>query len=163
MAKIKSIYICAQAATPMVAQEKVLVINSKGIDGDRYRYQVGSFSTSNPSKVRDITLIAASAIEQANRLLHSQDLPGYTESETRRNVVIDAISPENLNALVGKIFYLGPIKLKGTELCEPCNHPAKLANKQAFRSAFKNKGGIRAEVLDAGEIQVGDKLSSCIK
>ncbi len=159
MAKIKNIYTCTQAALKMVKQEKVRVIALQGIDGDRYAHQVGSFSNSNPTKIRDITLIASSAIARANHLLHAQDLPSYTEAETRRNVVIDEISPEDLNALVGKIFYLGAIKLKGTELCDPCNHPAKLARKQAFHRAFKGLGGIRAVLLDSGEIQIGDHLT----
>lgn len=159
MAKIQSIYTCAQAALKMVKQEKVGVIALQGIDGDRYAHQVGSFSKSNPTKIRDITLIASSAIERGNHLLHEQALPSYTEAETRRNVVIDEINPEDLNALVGKVFYLGAIKLKGTELCDPCNHPAKLARKQAFHSAFKGLGGIRASLLDSGTIQIGDHLT----
>jgi MOSC domain-containing protein YiiM len=158
MAKIQSIYICAQAAMPMTLQERIQVTISKGINNDRYGNQIGSFSNSNPSKVRNITLIASKAITQANHLLDAQNLPCYTAAETRRNLVIDQITPEDLNALVGKIFYLGAIRLRGTELCDPCNHPAKLANKESFRSAFKGVGGIRAEILDSGEIMIGSHL-----
>jgi len=160
MAKIQSIYISAEATKPMILQERVKVISSKGIDGDRYGNQMGSFSNSNPSKVRDITLIASKAIAQANDLLTAQNLPCYTEAETRRNVVIDDITPKDLNALVGIIFYLGTIRLRGTELCEPCNHPAKLAHKQSFRTAFMGLGGIRAEILESGEIKIKDNLKN---
>ena len=143
-------------------QERVKLTRSKGIDGDRYGKQMGSFSNSNPSKVRDITLIASKAIAQANDLLTAQNLPCYTEAETRRNVVIDDITPKDLNALVGIIFYLGTIRLRGTELCEPCNHPAKLAHKQSFRKAFMGLGGIRAEILVSGEIMIGSHLATDI-
>ena len=84
----------------------------------------------------------------------------FDPSETRRNVVIDQILPSELNALVGKIFYIGKLKLKGEELCEPCERPAKLVNKKGFKKAFDNNGGIRAQVLDTGEIKIGDLLLS---
>jgi len=75
-------------------------------------------------------------------------------------VVIDQIQPDELNALVGKVFYLGKIKLMGEELCDPCERPSKLANKKGFKNAYDNNGGIRAHVLDSGEITIGDLLVS---
>jgi MOSC domain-containing protein YiiM len=142
----------------MIRQDKVKLVKGIGIEGDRYALGVGAFSNSDPKKNRDITLIAKIGIDTSNRLLKYDGLAEFDMSETRRNVVIDQIQPNELNALVGKVFYLGKIKLKGEELCDPCERPSKLANKKGFKNAYDNNGGIRAQVLDSGEITIGDLL-----
>lgn len=157
--KIQSIFICPKAEMPMTSQLKVNLITNTGIEGDRYASCIGTFSNTNKGKVRDITLITKMGIDTANHLLNAKNLVSFLDEETRRNIVIDEISPEELNNLVGKTFYLGNIRLKGTELCDPCSHPSKLTGKNEFKTAFTGRGGIRAQVLDTGEISVGDLLS----
>ena len=155
---IHSIYTSSNAGSKMVSKDKVKLVKGIGIEGDRYALGVGAFSNSDPKKNRDITLIAKIGIDTSNRLLTYDGLAEFDMSETRRNVVIDQIQPDQLNALVGKVFYLGKIKLKGEELCDPCERPSKLANKKGFKNAYDNNGGIRAQVLDSGEITIGDLL-----
>ena len=155
---IHSIYTSSNAGSKMVSKDKVKLVKGIGIEGDRYALGVGAFSNSDPKKNRDITLIAKIGIDTSNRLLTYDGLAEFDMSETRRNVVIDQIQPNELNALVGKVFYLGKIKLKGEELCDPCERPSKLANKKGFKNAYDNNGGIRAQVLDSGEITIGDLL-----
>jgi MOSC domain-containing protein YiiM len=157
--KIQSIFICPKAEMPMTSQLKAHLITNQGIDGDRYASYIGTFSNTNKGKVRDITLITRIGIDTANHTLSAKNLVSFLDEETRRNIVIDEMSSEELNNLVGKIFYLGSIRLKGTELCDPCSHPSKLTGKDEFKSAFTGRGGIRAQVLDTGEISVGDFLS----
>jgi hypothetical protein len=157
---IHSIYTSSNAGSKMVSKDKVKLVKGIGIEGDRYALGVGAFSNSDPKKNRDITLIAKIGIDTSNRLLTYDGLAEFDMSETRRNVVIDQIQPNELNALVGKVFYLGKIKLKGEELCDPCERPSKLANKKGFKNAYDNNGGIRAQVLDSGEIAIGDLLVS---
>ena len=155
---IHSIYTSSNAGSKMVSKDKVKLVKGIGIEGDRYALGVGAFSNSDPKKNRDITLITKIGIDTSNRLLKYDGLAEFDMSETRRNVVIDQIQPNELNALVGKVFYLGKIKLKGEELCDPCERPSKLANKKGFKNAYDNNGGIRAQVLDSGEITIGDLL-----
>jgi len=155
---IHSIYTSSNAGSKMVSKDKVKLVKGIGIEGDRYALGVGAFSNSDPKKNRDITLITKIGIDTSNRLLTYDGLAEFDMSETRRNVVIDQIQPDELNALVGKVFYLGKIKLKGEELCDPCERPSKLANKKGFKNAYDNNGGIRAQVLDSGEIAIGDLL-----
>jgi hypothetical protein len=157
---IHSIYTSSNAGSKMVSKDKVKLVKGIGIEGDRYALGVGAFSNSDPKKNRDITLIAKIGIDTSNRLLTYDGLAEFDMSETRGNVVIDQIQPNELNALVGKVFYLGKIKLKGEELCDPCERPSKLANKKGFKNAYDNNGGIRAQVLDSGEIAIGDLLVS---
>ena len=155
---IDSIYTCARAGEKMIRQEKVKLIKGIGIDGDRYALGLGAYSNLTPKKIRDVSIIAKIGTEISNRLLKYDGLVEFDLSETRRNIVIDQIEPVELNALVGKVFYLGNIKLQGTEFCEPCERPAKLLNKKGFMKAYDNHGGIRAEVLGTGEIKIGDRL-----
>lgn len=46
----------------------------------------------------------------------------------------------------------------GTELCDPCARPGKLAGKDGFAAAFESLGGLRAEVMTSGEIGVGQSI-----
>jgi hypothetical protein len=159
MPRIHSIYIASQAGEPMNKRESVRLIVGAGIEGDRYALAIGAFSDSIPAKIRDVSLIALTGIEDANQELEVSGLKPYLPSEVRRNIVIEDMSSDALNQLIGKEFSLGFIRLRATELCTPCERPAKLSEKLNFLSAFKNRGGIRAQILDAGDITVGDQLS----
>ena len=158
MIKIHSIYIASQAGEPMIKRDTARLSPSVGIEGDRYALGIGAFSGSVPAKIRDVSLIALSGIEAANEELAAGGLKAYLPSETRRNIVIEGVSAEDLNQLVGREFFLGSIRLKATELCIPCERPASLSKKFDFISAFKNRGGIRAQILDSGQIRIGDQF-----
>ena len=156
-AQIHSIHIAAQAGEPMLQIAQAEIIAGEGIAGDRYALGIGAFSKTKP-KIRHISLIALSGLERANRQLLSKQQAPFDEGETRRNLVISGISEDELNGLVGKIFYLGGLMFKGTELCEPCQRPANLLKKPDFMNAFEGRGGLRAEALDSGCITLGDAL-----
>lgn len=156
--QIQAIYVAPSAGAPMVAIQKAELIPGLGIKGDRYAHGIGAFSDNMPKKIRHLSLIAAAGIEIANEwLIVDQDHP-FTAAETRRNIVVSNISPDDLNQLVGKQFFLGEVACKGVELCAPCMRPAELVGKFHFKDAFANRGGVRAEVLEPGEIKLGDIL-----
>jgi len=159
MPKIHSIYIASQAGEPMTKRDTANLGAEVGIEGDRYALGIGAFSGSIPAKIRDVSLIALSGIEAANKELVAGGSKAYLLSEARRNIVIEGMSSEDLNQLVGREFFLGSIRLKATELCVPCERPASLSEKAHFNTAFKSRGGIRAQILDSGEIRVGDELN----
>ncbi|QKM65769.1 sulfurase [Polynucleobacter tropicus] len=138
-------------------------ITLTGIEGDRYANGKGAYSNTTPSKIRHLSLITESGIVIANEWLMAGDEPTFDASQTRRNIVISNMNAEDLNSLVGKTFTLGSLVLKGTELCAPCQRPAKLLNKSDFINAFEGRGGLRAEIMNVGEISVGDILSLQIK
>lgn len=133
------------------------IIAGKGIEGDRYALGIGAFSKTKP-KIRHISLIALSGIEHANQQLLAKQQTVFSESDTRRNLVISGISVNELNDLVGKIFYLGGLMFRGTELCAPCQRPANLLKRPDFMNAFENRGGLRAEALESGYLITGDRL-----
>ncbi len=155
--QIHSIYIAPQAGESMVQIAQANIVAGEGIVGDRYALGIGAFSKTKP-KIRHLSLIALSAIEGANRQLLAKQQEPFGESDTRRNIVISGISANELNDLVGKIFYLGNLMFRGTELCAPCQRPANLLKRPDFMSAFDNRGGIRAEALESGYLIPGDLL-----
>lgn len=155
--QIHSIYIAPLAGEPMVRLIEAEIIAGQGIAGDRYALGRGAFSKTN-LKIRHVSLIALSGIEHANRHLVAKQEAIFGQGDTRRNLVISGISEEELNSLVGKHFHLGGLAFKGTELCEPCQRPAKLLKRPDFMDSFEGRGGLRAEALESGSLALGDLL-----
>lgn len=158
-AHIQAIYIAPFAGAQMQALTSANLSADLGIEGDRYALGTGAYSASVPSKIRHISLISLSGIETANKWLIAGDEPTFSGAETRRNILLTGITAMELNDLVGKQFRLGNVQLLGTELCTPCERPARLQNKSRFMKAFNGRGGIRAQVLQSGILKIGDILS----
>src|SRR5581483_7520262 len=116
------------------------------LEGDRYATRTGSYSASPRKVVRHLSLIARDAIDAANRDLSAP----FDARETRRNIVVEGISAEQMNALVGRTFRLGEALLRGVEKCDPCDRPSNLTRKPGFRAAFAERGGLRAEIVEGG-------------
>ncbi len=150
MATVDQIFIASGAARPMQSLQMVEVA-AHGLDGDRYAIRQGSFSGQRHD-LRDVTLISRDDILESNATLA---VP-FTAAETRRNIVI--AGRISLLDLVGREFVIGSVRLRGFEEAAPCRYPEKLAKKQGFRAAFKNRAGIRATVLQPGSISVGDEV-----
>jgi MOSC domain-containing protein YiiM len=101
---------------------------------------------------------------QAITLIAAEALAGLTEDTgielsheaSRRNVLTRGI---DLNALVGRRFKVGEVECEGVELCEPCNHLAKLTERGVLRGLV-HRGGLRADILSGGRIAVGDAVAA---
>ena len=147
--KVVAVYICAEPGGPMVSVSSAEAISGAGLVGDRYfSGENGSSKPHQPD--RELTLIEEEAIEAVNRDLK---LP-LTAAECRRNVVTAGVP---LNHLVGKVFRVGAVKARGVELCEPCSHLQKLTRPGVLK-ALLHRGGLRAEILESGELKVGDPV-----
>jgi len=157
-AHIQAIYIAPSAGAQMQSVKQVSVNTNSGIEGDRYALGTGAYSATKPIKVRHISIISSGGIETANDWLKAGDEPTFDGSETRRNIVLEGITANDLNDLVGQQFQLGSLQMLGTELCTPCERPAQLLSRPSFREAFEGRGGIRAQILNSGTLAVGDKL-----
>jgi hypothetical protein len=155
---IQAIYCAPSAGAQMQSVNPVRANANSGIEGDRYALGTGEYSAVVPAKIRHISLISASGIETANEWLKAGDEPTFDGAETRRNIVLEGITANDLNDLVGQQFQLGNLQMLGTELCTPCERPAQLLSRPSFMEAFEGRGGIRAEVLNSGTLAVGDKL-----
>jgi MOSC domain-containing protein YiiM len=139
----------APRASADAVTRKTLTARPGGIDGDRYQDQTGTFST-NPRRVgQDITFIEAEALEE----LRARGVTLAPE-KARRNVVTNGI---NLDALIGKRFQVGEVICFGQRRCEPCAHLEKLTEPGTLRGLV-HRGGLRADILEAGTITVGDTI-----
>ncbi len=125
-------------------QEKIEVIASKGIIGDRY------FHDFNGDR-EQITLIESENIDYYNKTFNTN----FNYLEFRRNIITKDIK---LNDLVGKTIFVGKIKLKVNDLCRPCKDLQKRLGKDNIIKEFLRRGGLRCEILSSGTINVGDKI-----
>src|SRR2546430_7268100 len=145
---IISINIAAEAEAPMQSVSAALAVPGKGLEGDRYFDQKGTFSKPQPD--RELTLIEAEAIEAMKRELDVD----YGLSDSRRNIVTRNVP---LNHLVGKEFWIGEVKARGLRLCEPCSHLQKLSHEKVL-PGMVHRGGLRAQILTEGLIRVGESV-----
>lgn len=152
MAKVKEILIATQANASIIPLSQAQLDAGKGIVGDRYYSAQGTFS----ERLKDLpdfelTLIEQEQIQRFNDIT-SLDYSGY---DFRRNIVTEGI---NLNELVDKTFTVGNVSCRGIRLCEPCGHLAKQLGTEILDHMI-NRGGLRAQILSDGQIQLGDTLT----
>lgn len=146
---VVSIHIASTGRSAMQRVSEAHAVAGKGLEGDRYYSQSGTFSR-DPGSGRELTLIEAEAIEALNR---DYQVPLGAES-SRRNIVTRGVA---LNHLVGREFGIGEVVARGTRLCEPCAHMEKLTVKGVMRGLI-HRGGLRAEIVRGGIIRVGDAI-----
>jgi hypothetical protein len=151
MGLVIGIFICPTKGKPMVGVPTIKALVGRGLEGDRYALGTGAWSNSKREVIRHVSLISAEAIAQSNSKLKEP----FDTAETRRNILTKGI---DLNALVGKEFSVGNVRMRGVELCDPCERPSLIANKKDFNSAFKGRGGLRAEILSDGTISLGNTI-----
>ena len=149
-AGVVSLHIASSAGVPMRAMTEVLAVAGWGIEGDRYFTQTGTYSN-HPGTGRAVTLIEMEAIEALAREYDVHLAAGLA----RRNLITRGV---DLNHLVGKIFAVGAVVLRGMRLCEPCLHLEKLSVKGAARGLI-HRGGLRAEIVKGGVIRIGDVIT----
>lgn len=146
---VVSIHIAATAAGPTVPVKAARAVAGKGLEGDRYFHQAGTYSR-KPGPDREVTLIEIEAIEALKRDQGIELNPGAS----RRNIVTRGVP---LNHLVGREFRVGEVTLQGIRLCEPCSHLERLSQKGVLRGLI-HRGGLRAQILTEGVIRVGDPV-----
>ena len=133
----------------MRSVDRIRAIPGKGLEGDRYFRETGTYSD-RPGPGREVTLIESEAIEAMARDNQITIPPGAT----RRNVTTRGAP---LNHLVGQEFEVGPVRLLGIKLCEPCSHLESLTQKGII-AGLVHRGGLRAKILTEGDIRVGDPI-----
>ena len=63
----------------------------------------------------------------------------------------------DLNDLVGREFRIGNVRCRGVEPADPCVYLEKLLDKPVV-AALAGRAGLRAAILEDGEIAVGDEV-----
>jgi MOSC domain-containing protein YiiM len=150
MSFVSEILTADSPSSPMCSQSKVRAVPGKGIEGDRYFAGNGTFSRHPQKPDYEITLIES---EKLDAFALEVGKP-FTASHARRNLVTQGV---DLNALVGKEFLVGEVRIRGIRLCEPCNYLAKTTFPET-REGLVHKAGLRAQIVTEGFIHVGDKI-----
>jgi MOSC domain-containing protein YiiM len=151
---VEAIVVAPEAEALTVHVDRAMARAGRGLEGDRYFHQRGTFSNAH-GRGHDLTLIEAEALD-------GLELPAgrLAPEEARRNLVTRGI---DLNALVGKQFRVGEVECFGQRWCEPCAHLERLTaagGKPGTLRALIHKGGLRADVLSDGAIRVGDEIAA---
>jgi MOSC domain-containing protein YiiM len=147
--EVVAVYIAGKATEPPVAVNEVQAMPNKGLAGDRYFDDAGTFSNLGRGG-RDVTLIEEEALEGLQREYGI----ALDAAASRRNILTRGVS---LNDLVGREFRIGEVRLCGARLCEPCEHLNGLIGQNVLRGLV-HRAGLRADVLTEGTIRVGDTL-----
>lgn len=147
---IEAIHIAAEAEADVRAVDEVEAIAGRGLRGDRYFQEQGTFSD-HEGDGRHLTLIEAEAVEAIERESGIRLDPG----EHRRNITTRGVA---LNHLVGEQFRVGDAVCDGVRLCEPCSHLESLTD-DGIVNALLHRGGLRADIVDTGTIRVGDDVN----
>jgi len=149
-ASVLEIYTAPAAGAPMQFRDTAEAMANVGLEGDRYATQTGSYSRSRG--LRDVTLVE---IEDTWDFYRSSGIdlhPGLL----RRNLVTEGAG---LAELIGAEFRIGPVRLLGLRPCPPCQYLAKLLNFPELLKGFARGGGIYAQILEGGILQIGDSIT----
>ena len=149
--EVVEIVISPAKGGPTENRDKVDVKAGHGITGDRYESMRGK-NTIKKNLPTNVTFIEIETFEAIARNSKTSLEP----LEARRNVVTRGVP---LNHLVGKEFLVGEAKYRGIELAEPCAYLEEMLDKPVLK-LLRHRGGIRAEALDDGPIEVGMRVSS---
>lgn len=133
------------ATHEVVPVTAVECVAGRGLRGDR-------FFDFKPDYKGQITLFS---LEVFSQLLADKGLPPRSPSAVRRNLFTEGV---DLNALVGREFSVGPVRLLGVEECRPCSWMDEAVGPGA-EDWLKGRGGLRCKILTDGVIREGDEVN----
>jgi hypothetical protein len=155
---VVSIHVAAEASAPMQSITQVRAFPGRGLEGDRYFAGTGFYSKKSSYGGREVTLIEIEAVEALFGGVLNAEGERFgiklAAADTRRNIATCSIP---LNHLVDREFWVGPVLMRGTRLCEPCKHLEELTQ-HGVMSGLIHRGGLRALILSEGVIRVSDAV-----
>ncbi|WP_254280034.1 MOSC domain-containing protein [Haloarcula marina] len=148
--EVTAIHLARDSGGTVEPAESADAVAERGLRGDRYFRDQGTFDDRSGS---DLTLIEAEALSAV------EDDYGVSigAGEHRRNVTTEGVA---LNHLVGQRFAVGGAVCVGEELCEPCAYLEDLLDEAGVREALVHRGGLRARIVESGTIATGDAVET---
>ena len=128
-----------QGDAPTLTHQSIKLVPNQGIKDDRFEFAK-----------YPITFLS---LEVATEVCKELELPLQLEL-FRRNIVISGV---HLNSLIKKQFIIDGIVFEGLAHCAPCTWMNHVLKKGAF-SLMSGRGGLRAKVIDGGELFLGDAI-----
>jgi MOSC domain-containing protein YiiM len=147
MSMVTEILTAEVPGAPMMRRVEVRAVPGRGLEGDRYFHGTGTFSPRPQKPDFEITFIEEEKIAE---FVRGTGL-SFTTFHARRNVVTRGV---DLNALVGREFLVGAVRIRGLRLCEPCSHLARISFAETLRGLVR-RGGLRAQIVTAGILREG--------
>jgi MOSC domain-containing protein YiiM len=151
-ARVENIFVTKIHREQPLETTSVKLEAGKGIVGDRYH-------------TRSVEYLAAGDEVQSNHLslISKEELDDFLQRNDadidycnfRRNVLTSGI---DLYALIGKKFRLGTALCQGVEDCAPCAFLAATVHR-AVLPDLEMKAGLRAIILEDGDLNVGDTIT----
>jgi hypothetical protein len=149
---VRGIHLAPDAGEPMETVESVEAVAGRGLRGDRYFHERGSYDRREDlPEGTDVSLIELEALEALERDYDTL----LTPVETRRNVATEGVA---LNHLVDREFAVGGARFRGVRLCEPCSYMESKAGAEGAVAGLTHRGGLNANVVASGTISVGDPV-----
>jgi len=142
---VKEILLSPKRGGAMSSVSQVQALAGQGLVGDR---NFSPLLEVAPDK--NITLIESEKIQE---FCEATGIP-FSAQDARRNIVTSGI---RLNPLLGREFFVGSVKVKALELCEPCSLLARRTHR-AVLWGLLHKGGLRCQVMTDGLIKLGDVI-----
>jgi MOSC domain-containing protein YiiM len=140
---VVSIHLAPANGAPTYPVPEVKAVAGAGLEGDRHYRPVGEQEPQD-----ELTLIQSEALDA----LASDHGIALEPGEHRRQVVTVGVP---LNDLVGQEFRVGALRLRGIKLNEPCKYLEDLTGRPGLIKGLVHRGGIRAQILTGGTIEVG--------
>ena len=144
MSKIIKLGIAKKNNERIKEVEKIELLFGKGAIGDRH-------FTENNDVSNQVTLIESENIDYYNNKFNRD----FSYVDFRRNIVTKGI---RLNDLIGKKLLINGVELKGHDLCGPCRHLEETLRGQDIIKEFLRRGGLRCEILNSGNVNIGDEI-----
>lgn len=141
---VELVSVASSAGESVQLLDAVRALPERGLEGDRHVLGTGTFPSGKPGSA--LTLIEGEVCDSFD--------PPLGPDEHRRNLVTRGI---DLNGLVGLQFTIGEVRCRGMRLCEPCTVVDRYARQPVLR-ALVHRGGLRADILEEGQIRVGDPV-----
>ena len=145
MFKIKAINISNLDGENTFYINQAILMKNKGIINDRY-YE--NFK----NNYEQVTLIESEKIDDFNNKIGKK----IDYKDFRRNIITSGI---DLNKTINKKIQINNVILKIHELCQPCRYLQKKLGLKNLVKLLAFKSGVRAEIIESGEISTYDKIN----
>lgn len=149
---VEAICTAPEGGAPMETHESAEAVAGKGLRGDRYFDETGTYSQNAQVDdiPRDLTLFE---IETLEHVAADYDID-MEVTDHRRNVTVSDVA---LDHLIEERFRIGEVVCEGVRLCEPCAYLEGITEEGVY-DALVHRGGLNAAIVESGEISVGDPV-----
>jgi hypothetical protein len=149
---VEAICTAPAGGEPMEQRRSVGAVAGKGLRGDRYFDETGTYSQNAQVDdiPRDLTLFEIETLDHV-AADYGIDLD---VTDHRRNVTVSDVAVAHL---VDERFKIGDVTCEGVRLCEPCSYLEQITEDGVY-DALVHRGGLNAAVVESGEISVGDTV-----